>query len=72
MSNNEKTGAETLVSTLLDSDVDVCFANPGTSEMHFVAALDDNPGMRCVVAAQLRGWGGGRRNAPHPHLRRSG
>jgi len=42
-------GAHTLVHTLLDSGVDVCFANPGTSEMHFVAALDRVPGMRCVL-----------------------
>ena len=33
-------GAESLVKTLINSDVDVCFTNPGTSEMHFVAALD--------------------------------
>ena len=43
-------GAESLVQTLLKSDVDVCFTNPGTSEMHFVAALDSVPGMRCVLA----------------------
>ncbi len=43
------TGAESLVKTLLASDVNVCFANPGTSEMHFVAALDRIPGMRCVL-----------------------
>jgi acetolactate synthase-1/2/3 large subunit len=42
-------GAESLVQTLLDSGVDTCFANPGTSEMHFVAALDRIPGMRCVL-----------------------
>lgn len=42
-------GAESLVHTLIDSGVDVCFANPGTSEMHFVAALDKVPGMRCVL-----------------------
>lgn len=42
-------GAESLVRTLLASDVDVCFTNPGTSEMHFVAALDSVPGMRCVL-----------------------
>ena len=42
-------GAESLVSTLLRSGVDTCFANPGTSEMHFVAALDRIPGMRCVL-----------------------
>ena len=42
-------GAESLVHTLLESGVDTCFANPGTSEMHFVAALDRIPGMRCVL-----------------------
>lgn len=42
-------GAETLVKTLLASGVNVCFANPGTSEMHFVAALDRNPEMRCIL-----------------------
>ena len=52
-------GAESLVRTLLAGEVDVCFANPGTSEMHFVAALDQVPGMRSVlvlfegVAAQI-------------------
>ena len=39
-------GASSLVRTLLASGVDTCFANPGTSEMHFVAALDQIPGMR--------------------------
>lgn len=42
-------GAESLLSTLLNSGVDVCFTNPGTSEMHFVAALDEVEGMRCVL-----------------------
>ncbi len=42
-------GAETLVRTLLDNGVDTCFANPGTSEMHFVAALDAHPEMHCVL-----------------------
>ena len=42
-------GAESLVRTLVASDVDVCFSNPGTSEMHFVAALDKVDGMRCVL-----------------------
>jgi acetolactate synthase-1/2/3 large subunit len=42
-------GAESLVHTLLACGVDACFANPGTSEMHFVAALDRIPGMRCVL-----------------------
>src|SRR6185312_10819038 len=41
--------AESLVHTLLKSGVDTCFSNPGTSEMHFVAALDRVPGMRCVL-----------------------
>jgi len=42
-------GAESLVRTLLASGVDTCFANPGTSEMHFVAALDKAEGMRCIL-----------------------
>lgn len=42
-------GAEHLVHTLLAGDVNVCFTNPGTSEMHFVAALDRIEGMRCVL-----------------------
>lgn len=42
-------GAETLVRTLLAGGVEVCFANPGTSEMHFVGALDRVDGMRCVL-----------------------
>jgi len=42
-------GAESLVRTLLGCGVDTCFANPGTSEMHFVAALDRVEGTRCVL-----------------------
>jgi len=42
-------GAESLVRTLVGCGVDVCFANPGTSEMHFVAALDKVSGMRAVL-----------------------
>jgi acetolactate synthase-1/2/3 large subunit len=42
-------GAEALLRTLVGSEVDVCFANPGTSEMHFVAALDRVPEMRAVL-----------------------
>lgn len=42
-------GAESLVKTMLASGLDTCFANPGTSEMHFVAALDQHPEMRCVL-----------------------
>ncbi|MEO8281605.1 MAG: acetolactate synthase large subunit [Ideonella sp.] len=45
-SNN---GAESLVRTLVANGVEVCFTNPGTSEMHFVAALDRIDGMRCVL-----------------------
>jgi acetolactate synthase-1/2/3 large subunit len=42
-------GAQALIRTLTGSGVDVCFANPGTSEMHFVAALDAVPQMRGVL-----------------------
>jgi acetolactate synthase-1/2/3 large subunit len=42
-------GAESLVRTMVAGGVDVCFTNPGTSEMHFVAALDRVDGMRCVL-----------------------
>src|SRR4030095_7104793 len=42
-------GAESLVRTLVAGGIDVCFTNPGTSEMHFVAALDKVDGIRCVL-----------------------
>ncbi|MEM9221908.1 MAG: acetolactate synthase large subunit [Pseudomonadota bacterium] len=42
-------GAESVVRTLAGADLDVCFANPGTSEMHFVDALDRTGLMRCVL-----------------------
>jgi len=42
-------GADLLCDVLLANGVDTCFANPGTSEMHFVAALDRKPRMRCVL-----------------------
>jgi len=42
-------GGEALLATLVSSDVEVCFANPGTSEMHLVAALDRVRGMRAVL-----------------------
>src|SRR5450830_561165 len=42
-------GADYLCDSLLANQIDVCFANPGTSEMHFVAALDRKPQMRCVL-----------------------
>lgn len=42
-------GADLLCETLLANGVDLCLANPGTSEMHFVSALDRQPRMRCVL-----------------------
>jgi acetolactate synthase-1/2/3 large subunit len=42
-------GAQALMQTLADAGVTVCFTNPGTSEMHFVAALDSEPRMRAVL-----------------------
>ena len=41
-------GSESLVATLAAEGVEVCFANPGTSEMHFLAALE-NPKLRSVL-----------------------
>jgi acetolactate synthase-1/2/3 large subunit len=42
-------GAESLIRTLIASGVEVCFANAGTSEIHFVLALDKIEGMRCIL-----------------------
>src|SRR5210317_161158 len=42
-------GAESLINALADHGVDACFANPGTSEMQLVAALDKQPGIRAVL-----------------------
>src|SRR5438132_314526 len=42
-------GAESLARTLVAGGINVCFTNPGTSEMHFVAALDKVNGIRCVL-----------------------
>jgi acetolactate synthase-1/2/3 large subunit len=42
-------GAQSLLETFVAAGIDVCFTNPGTSEMHFVAALDKQPGMRAVL-----------------------
>jgi acetolactate synthase I/II/III large subunit len=47
--SGEMNGAQTLAQTLVNCGVDVCFANPGTSEMHFVAALDAVEGIRPVL-----------------------
>jgi acetolactate synthase-1/2/3 large subunit len=49
MSTSKMNGAESLVRTLVGCGVEVCFTNPGTSEMHFVAALDRVDGMRAVL-----------------------
>ena len=45
----EQTGAQALVSALADCGVRACFANPGTSEMHLVTALDGEPRIRSVL-----------------------
>ena len=42
-------GAEALIQTLTESGVEVCFANPGTSEMQLVAAIDQQKGMRAIL-----------------------
>ncbi|MEE9278974.1 MAG: acetolactate synthase large subunit [Myxococcota bacterium] len=42
-------GAESAVRTAIDAGVEVCFANPGTTEMHLVAALDSVPGLRPIL-----------------------
>src|SRR5580700_9801982 len=42
-------GAESLVRSLVAGGVEVCFANPGTSEIHLVAALDRAPEIRCIL-----------------------
>jgi acetolactate synthase I/II/III large subunit len=47
--NIEMNGAESLIGTLLAGGIDTCFANPGTSEIHIVAALDRIPEMRCIL-----------------------
>jgi acetolactate synthase-1/2/3 large subunit len=50
MSTTPQNGAQALMKTLADAGIEVCFTNPGTSEMHFVAALDSEPRMRAVLA----------------------
>ncbi len=52
MTKPKMNGAESLVHTLVGHGLKVCFANPGTSEMHFVAALDQIPGLRCIPGMQ--------------------
>lgn len=42
-------GAESMMATAVRAGVELCFANPGTTEMGFVAALDRTPGLRAVL-----------------------
>ena len=42
-------GAQALIRTLIDAGIETCFTNPGTSEIHFVAALDSVPEMRAIL-----------------------
>jgi acetolactate synthase I/II/III large subunit len=49
MTQEIRNGADVLTDTLLANGIDVCFANPGTSEMHFVSALDRKSQMRCIL-----------------------
>lgn len=42
-------GAEALLKTLVDSGIDVCFANPGTSEMQLVSAIGETDSMRAIL-----------------------
>ena len=42
-------GAESLINALAEQGIDACFANPGTSEMQLVAALDKQPQIRDVL-----------------------
>jgi acetolactate synthase-1/2/3 large subunit len=46
---SEMNGAEALLQTLIDSGVEVCFANTGTSEIQLVAVIDKIPGMRPLL-----------------------
>ena len=73
-------GAHALIETLVNAGVDTCFTNPGTSEMHFVAALDDADmrGVLCLFEGVASGAADGyARMADKPaatllHLDRSG
>ena len=48
MGKDKANGAKALLDTLMNAGIDTCFTNPGTSEMHFVAALDDSD-MKAVL-----------------------
>jgi acetolactate synthase-1/2/3 large subunit len=43
------TGAESVINTAVAAGLDVCFANPGTTEIPLVQAIDNTPGMRAVL-----------------------
>ena len=61
-------GAQALVHTLADSGIEICFGNPGTSEMHFVAALDREPRLRgvlCLVEGVVAGAADGYARMAH-------
>lgn len=45
------TGADHLIANALHNGIDVCFANPGTTELHLIQALDRAGGMRSVLGA---------------------
>ena len=49
MQQNSPNGAHTLIRSLTDAGVEVCLANPGTSEMHMVEAIDGTPALRPVL-----------------------
>jgi acetolactate synthase-1/2/3 large subunit len=51
MDSAQLTGADLLVATALANGIDHCFANPGTTELHLVQALDREPRMRSVLCA---------------------
>ena len=60
-------GAQALIGSLTGAGVDVCFMNPGTSEMHFVSALDSVPKMRGVLAL-FEGVATGQNGQPQTYL----
>ena len=64
-------GAQAMIRTLVDAGVTTCFTNPGTSEMHFVAALDIGAG-DARRARPVRGRRHRRRRRLRPHGRRAG
>ena len=42
-------GAEALLATAVSAGIEVCFANPGTTELPLVVALDSVPGLRSIL-----------------------